>query len=51
MKDAELFRVIEALLRECPPSLFRDQLVDVLKANPEVLAVDRLATLSGRLVP
>lgn len=37
MTDAELFRLVEALLRESPRSLFRDQLVDVLRVNREVV--------------
>ena len=48
MNDRELFRLIEALLRETGPSLFRDQVVDVLRNNREVLAVDTLAGLAEK---
>lgn len=37
MRDEELYRLIEALLRETPRTLFRDQIADVLKVNREVL--------------
>lgn len=48
MNDRELFRLVEALLRETGPSLFREQLVDVLRVNREVLTVDTLAGMSER---
>lgn len=48
VNDAELYRVLEALLRETPRSLFRDQLVDVLKVNTEVLSARKMASLSAR---
>ncbi len=37
MNDAALFRIVEALLDECPETLFSEQLADVLKVNLEVL--------------
>ena len=37
MNDAALFRIVEALLDECPATLFSDQLADVLEVNREVL--------------
>ena len=37
MDDATLFRIVEALVDECPPTLFSEQIADVLKANGEVL--------------
>ena len=48
MNDRELYRLIEALLRETGPSLFRDQVVDVLRTNSEVLVGEALAGLSER---
>jgi len=37
MNDATLFRIVEALIDECPQTLFSEQLADVLKVNREVL--------------
>ena len=37
MNDATLFRIVEALIDECPETLFSEQLADVLKVNREVL--------------
>ena len=37
MDDATLFRIVEALIDECPETLFSEQLADVLKVNREVL--------------
>lgn len=37
VNDAALFRVIEALIDECPETLFSEQIADVLKVNREVL--------------
>lgn len=37
MNDATLFRIVEALVDECPETLFSEQLADVLKVNREVL--------------
>ena len=37
MDDATLYRIIGALIDECPPTLFSEQIADVLKVNGEVL--------------
>ena len=37
MNDATLLRLVEALIDECPATLFSEQLADVLKVNREVL--------------
>ena len=37
MDDATLFRIVEALVDECPETLFSEQIADVLKVNREVL--------------
>lgn len=37
MEDATLYRIIGALIDECPPTLFSEQIADVLKVNREVL--------------
>ena len=37
MDDAALFRIVEALIDECPETLFSEQLADVLEVNREVL--------------
>ena len=37
MNDAALFRIVAALIDECPATLFSEQLADVLEVNREVL--------------
>lgn len=37
MDDAALFRIVAALIDECPETLFSEQIADVLKVNREVL--------------
>ncbi len=37
VEDATLYRIIRALVDECPPTLFSEQIADVLKVNGEVL--------------
>lgn len=37
VKDAALYRILEALIDEWPETVFSEQIADVLKVNREVL--------------